>query len=160
MASYKVNPDNLNYIYLFNSIEKKYIKVGSIVRPYTESLKEHQHDVHLQLARKNAGSQCGTEDIIKARIQTQRMIAENVKSWMKSPDKASVSDCSAAAKYCDISQDGNSSILQTLGSSCFESSFLPQKQSEHAPQKESKSEELLAIDFDDDDLSDEDWSND
>ena len=158
-ASYKVNPDNLNYIYVLNTFEKKYIKVNSIVRSYTQSLKEHQHDVHLRVAKENAGSQCSTEDIVKARIQTQRMIAESAESWMKSPSKISISDCSAAAKYCDVSQDGNSSILQALDSNCLEKKTAPQ-QSKKTPPKEPELEELSAINFDDDDLCDEGWSND
>lgn len=158
-ASYKVNPDNLDFIYVFNTLERKYIKVNSVVRPYTCSLREHQHDVHLRAAKENAGPQCSMEDIIKARIQTQRMIAENAENWMKSPNKISISDCSAAAKYCNVSQDGNASILQALDSSCFEKKAAPEP-CKNPPQKEPKLEQLSAISFDDDDLNDEGWSND
>ena len=99
------------------------------------------------------------EDIIKARIQTQRMIAENAENWIKSPNKISISDCSAAAKYCNVSQDGNSSILQALGSNWFEKKAAPEQHINPSP-KEPELEELSTISFDDDDLSDEGWSND
>ena len=140
ITKYKVDPDNLGFIYVFNEIEREYIKVLAVDQGYASGLLDNQHDVHLRYAREIIGKEYKHEDVVRARLEIQRRIQEEIESWQESPNKVSISASSAAAKYCDIAQDSNSSLSEGLPLS--------------EPLEERKSEPKSTIsfeDFDDDD---------
>ena len=119
------------------------MKVSAIDQEYALNLRDNQHDVHIRFARDVVGKDYKHEDVVKARLEIQRRIQEEIDSWMEAPNKTSISDSSAAAKYCDLGQDSNSSLSEGLPTP-------PEPQEEQ--KNEPKSTTTVTVeDFDDDD---------
>ena len=122
-ACYKVDPDNLSSIYVFNQIERQYIKVPAVDQTYTHGLNELQHDIHRRNAKDITEGNYNHQDIVRARLETQRRLQEEFSAWTDNPKKTAISASSAAAKYCDVGQDANSSLAEGLSQT-----YLPTEQ--------------------------------
>ncbi|WP_461536022.1 Mu transposase C-terminal domain-containing protein [Spongorhabdus nitratireducens] len=114
ITRYKVDPDNLGFIYVFNELDREYIKVLAVDQDYASGLRENQHDVHIRYAKEVIGKDYKHEDVVRARLEIQRRIQEEIDSWVETPNKTAISASSAAAKYCDLGQDANSSLSEGL----------------------------------------------
>ncbi|MCW7555916.1 Mu transposase C-terminal domain-containing protein [Endozoicomonas gorgoniicola] len=113
MTSYKVDPDDLSSIYVFNKLDRKYIRVEAIDQDYACRFNEVQHDVHMTYARKNTEGSYNHQDVVRASLEIERRIQEEANSWNIS-STAPVSSTTALAKYLDIAQDANSSLNEGL----------------------------------------------
>lgn len=113
-ACYKVDPDDLSSIYVFNQLVHQYIKVPAVDQSYTQGLNEVQHDIHRTYAKNTTEGNYKHEDVVRARLEIQRRIQEEIDVWTENPKKVAIGASSAAAKYCDVSQDASSSLSEGL----------------------------------------------
>ena len=113
MTSYKVDPDDLSSIYVFNKLDRKYIRVEAIDQDYACRFNEVQHDVHMTYARKNTEGSYNHQDVVRASLEIERRIQEEANSW-DITSTASVSSTTAVAKYLDVAQDANLSLNEGL----------------------------------------------
>lgn len=113
MTSYKVDPDDLGSIYVFNKLDRKYIRVEAIDQDYACRFNEVQHDVHMTYAKNNTEGSYNHQDVVRASLEIERRIQEEANSWDIS-STASVSSTTAVAKYLDVAQDANLSLNEGL----------------------------------------------
>ena len=143
---YKVDPDNLGSIYVFNQIDRQYIRVPAVDQSYTNGLNEVQHDIHQTYAKNTTEGNYNHQDVVRARLEIQRRIQEEINAWTDNPQKTSISGSSAAAKYCDVGQDSNSSLAEGL------SQTPPSTKQSHPP-----ATATTELDFEDDEIDTTGW---
>ena len=104
ITKYKVDPDNLGYIYVFNEIDRVYIKIDAVDQEYASGLRDNQHDVHIRYAKEVIGKDYKHEDTVRARLEIQRRIKEEIESWKETPNKVSISASSPLCQHsCRLS---------------------------------------------------------
>ena len=149
-ASYKVDPDNLSAIYVYNTLKHCYMKVSAVDTQYTQNLNEVQHDVHAAFSKKMPDSKGHHEDRVRARIEIQRKLAEELDALNASPKQPASSTMSSMAKYLDIAQDAHSSLSEG-----FKALAIPPE----APAEKPSESTVNALSFEnEDDLDTTGWS--
>ena len=113
MTSYKVDPDDLSSIYVFNKLDRKYIRVEAVDQEYASRFNEVQHDIHMTYAKNSNEESYNHQDVVRASLEIERRIQEEANGWDIN-STASVSSTKALAKYLDIAQDANSSLNEGL----------------------------------------------
>ena len=111
-TKYKVDEDDLGYIYVFNKNTRKYFKV-SAVDARNNGLRQCQHEAHKKHAKRQVGSKINYDAIIQARIDMNRRVEDVFEILETSPNVFSVADMSALAKHMGVEQDGNTSVLDS-----------------------------------------------
>ncbi|WP_422132809.1 hypothetical protein [Endozoicomonas sp. ALD040] len=155
-TKYKVNEDNLSYIYVFNKNTRKYFKVYAVDQAYTCSLRQCQHDAHKKHARLLTNNNVNYEAIVQARIDTSRRVNDDITSLLENPKSISISDLSALSKYTGVEQEGNTSVLDGIDTK--NTKPTPPDVSKRSVDDPSFSDYALISKDEDDDLDTTGWS--
>lgn len=102
VISFKIDPENLGYIYVSNKLNKTYLKVAAVEFEYASSVTLHQHKINCLNARKEVGNNYDEADILEANSLIHQLVEEAI-SAKRSPNKR-VSHLSKAARYLEDSK--------------------------------------------------------
>ncbi|WP_257296461.1 transposase family protein [Endozoicomonas sp. YOMI1] len=108
---YKVDPDDLGHIHVFDESERKYIKVLAVdYENYAKGLSEWQHKVHRKYARKYIREKYRHDDVVAARDAIRELIEREIDNWENRGRKGKAGATAKAARYGKVADDSTGSI--------------------------------------------------
>ena len=107
---YKVDPDDLGHIHVFNEPERKYIKVQAVDFEYANGLSEWQHKVHKKYARKYIRNKYRHDDVVAAREAIRELVQREIEHWETHGKKGKSSSTARAARYAKVADNSSGSL--------------------------------------------------
>lgn len=104
--TYKIDPENLGYMYISNQLTQSFLKVPAVKFEYASSVTLHQHKINCIVARKNVGDNYCEEDILEANSRIHLLIEEAFVA--KGQSKRRTGSTSKAARYKEDSKRAKS----------------------------------------------------
>ncbi|WP_067515302.1 Mu transposase C-terminal domain-containing protein [Endozoicomonas ascidiicola] len=114
---YKVDPDDLGHIHVFNESERKYIKVLAVDHEYAVGLSEWQHKVHKKYARKYIRKKYKHDDVVAARDAIKELVKREIENWENRGRKGKAGATAKAARYGKVADDSSGSLTDIAASS-------------------------------------------
>ena len=105
-VTYKVDPDDLGHIYVFDPFERRYIKVLAVDYEYAVGLSEWQHKVNKQYAKKYIKNKFGHDASVQAKSEIAQKIEDELEHWQRTKRKrGSSKTASRLARYQGVGQE-------------------------------------------------------
>lgn len=101
-VTYKIDPENLGYMYISNQLNRSFLKVPAVKFEYASAVTLHQHKINCIVARKIVGDNYCEEDIIEANSRIHLLIDEAFVA--KGQSKRRTGSTSKAARYIEDSK--------------------------------------------------------
>ena len=114
LVMYKVDPDDLGCIHVFNEFERSYLKVPAVDFEYADGLSEWQHKVHKKYARKYINSRYKHDDVVAARDAIKELVKQEVERWKGGGKKRKSGSSVKAARYAKVADDSTSSLTSVI----------------------------------------------
>ncbi len=111
---YKVDPDDLGHIHVFDDSNRRYIKVLAVDHDYANGLSEWQHKVHKKYARKYIRDKYQHDDVVAARDAIQELVKREIDNWENRGRKGKVGATAKAARYGRVADDSTGSITDIV----------------------------------------------
>ncbi|MGY0219157.1 Mu transposase C-terminal domain-containing protein [Endozoicomonadaceae bacterium StTr2] len=111
---YKVDPDNLGYIHVFNDSERRYLKVPAVDFEYANGLSEWQHKVHKKYARKYIRKRYRHDDVVTARDSIKADVKHEIERWETYGKKGKISTSVKAARYAKVADHSTGSLSNVI----------------------------------------------
>lgn len=99
---FKVDPENLGYIYVSNQVTKSFIKVPAVNFEYASSVTIHQHKINCIAARQEVGDSYCDDDIQEANSRIHQLVDEAFSAKARSSRRTGRT--SKAARYIEDSR--------------------------------------------------------
>ncbi|MGI2026238.1 Mu transposase C-terminal domain-containing protein [Endozoicomonas acroporae] len=107
---YKVDPDDLGHIHVFDESKRRYIKVLAVDHDYANGLSEWQHKVHKKYARKYIRDKYKHDDVVAARDAIQELVKREIENWENRGRKGKAGATAKAARYGKVADDSTGSL--------------------------------------------------
>ncbi|WP_422136743.1 transposase [Endozoicomonas sp. ALD040] len=107
---YKVDPDDLGYIHVFNESERRYLKVPAVDFEYADGLSEWQHKVHKKYARKYICAKYRHDDVVAARDAIKELVRKEIERWESHGRTGKNSTSVRAARYAKVADNSTGSL--------------------------------------------------
>ena len=117
VVMYKVDPDDLGCIHVFNESERAYLKVPAVDFDYADGLSEWQHKVHKKYARQYINKKYKHDDVVAARDAIKGLVKKEVEHWKNGGRKGKNSTSVRAARYAKIADNSSGSISNVINES-------------------------------------------
>ncbi|WP_348727793.1 Mu transposase C-terminal domain-containing protein [Rheinheimera texasensis] len=99
---FKVDPENIGYMYVSNQLTKSFLKVPAVKFKYASAVTLHQHKVNCIAARQEVGDSYNDEDILEANSRIHQLIDEAFSAKARSSRRTGRT--SKAARYVEDSK--------------------------------------------------------
>ena len=99
---FKVDPENLGYIYVSNQLTKSFLKVPAVKFEYASSVTLHQHKINCIAARQEVGDSYCDDDIQEANSRIHQLVDEAFTAKVRSSRRTGRT--SKAARYLEDSK--------------------------------------------------------
>lgn len=107
---FKVDPENLGYIYVSNKLSKSFLKVPAVKFEYASSVTLHQHKVNCIAARQEVGDSYCDDDIQEANSRIHQLVDEAFLAKARSSKRTGSK--SKAARYVEDSRRAKASATE------------------------------------------------
>ena len=114
LVMYKVDPDDLGCIRVFNESDRTYLKVPAVDFEYADGLSEWQHKVHKKYARKYINSRYKHDDVVAARDAIKELVKQEMERWKEGGKKGKNSSSVRAARYAKVADNSSGSITSVI----------------------------------------------
>ena len=111
---YKVDPDDLGFIHVFNESERRYIKVHAVDLEYANGLSEWQHKVHKKYARKFIRKKYRHDDVVAARDAIKELVKREIERWENHGKKGKNGSSVRAARYAKVADSSTGSLTSVV----------------------------------------------
>ncbi|MDX1539584.1 Mu transposase C-terminal domain-containing protein [Arsukibacterium sp.] len=99
---FKVDPENLGYIYVSNQVTQSFLKVPAVKFEYASSVTLHQHKINCIAARQEVGDSYCDDDIQEANSRIHQLVDEAFSAKARSSKRTGRT--SKAARYVEDSK--------------------------------------------------------
>ena len=113
---FKVDPDDLGHIHVFDEFERRYIKVLAVDHEYANGLSEWQHQVHKRYARKYIRYKYTHDDVVTARDEVQGFVKSDMVNRESRGRKGKAGATAKAARYAKVADDSTGSLTGVAAS--------------------------------------------
>ncbi len=110
---YKVEPENLGYIYVSNQLTKSFLKVPAVKFDYASSVTLHQHKINCIAARQEVGSSYCDDDIQEANSRIHQLVDEAFSAKARASKRTGRT--SKAARYVEDSMRAKALATENQG---------------------------------------------
>lgn len=107
---FKVDPENLGYIYVSNQLSKSFLKVPAVKFEYASSVTLHQHKINCIAARQEVGDSYCDDDIQDANSRIHQLVDEAFSAKVRSSKRTG--STSKAARYVEDSRRAKASATE------------------------------------------------
>ncbi|MCW7555900.1 transposase family protein [Endozoicomonas gorgoniicola] len=111
---YKIDPDDLGYIHVFNESERRYLKVHAVDFEYADGLSEWQHKVHKKYARKYIRKKYRHDDVVAARDAIKELVKREIERWETHGKAGKNSTSVRAARYAKVADNSTGSLTSVI----------------------------------------------
>lgn len=101
-VTFKIDPDNLGYAYVLNTLNQSFIKVQAVKFEYASSVTLHQHKINCIAARQEVGDSYDEDDILEANSRIHQLVDEAFSAKARSSKRTGRT--SKAARYVEDSK--------------------------------------------------------
>ena len=114
LVMYKVDPDDLGYIHVFNEAERRYLKVAAVDFDYADGLTEWQHKVHKKYARTYIRKKYRHDDVVAARNAIRELVKQEMERWENRGKAGKNSTSVRAARYAKVADNSTGSLSSVI----------------------------------------------
>ncbi|WP_156411344.1 Mu transposase C-terminal domain-containing protein, partial [Alishewanella sp. WH16-1] len=107
---FKVDPENLGYIYVSNQLTKCFLKVPAVKFEYASSVTLHQHMINCKATRQEVGDSYCDDDIQEANSRIHQLVDEAFTAKTRSSKRTGRT--SKAARYVEDSRRAKASASE------------------------------------------------
>ena len=111
---YKVDPDDLGFIHVFNDAERRYLKIPAVDFEYADGLSEWQHKVHKKYARNYIRKKYRHDDVVAARDAIKELVKREVERWKDHGKKNKNSTSVRVARYAKVADNSTGSLTSVI----------------------------------------------
>jgi putative transposase len=108
---FKVDPENLGYIYVSNQLTKSFLKVPAVKFDYASSVTLHQHKINCIAARQEVGNSYCDDDIQEANSRIHQLVDEAFSAKARSSKRTGRT--SKAARYVEDSKRAKALAIES-----------------------------------------------
>lgn len=108
---FKVDPENLGYIYVSNQLTKSFLKVPAVQFDYASSVTLHQHKINCIAARQEVGNSYCDDDIQEANSRIHQLVDEAFSAKARSSKRTGRT--SKAARYVEDSKRAKALAIES-----------------------------------------------